>query len=120
MNSARAFGNRFPGDITSIAEAYVPGAASLLPVLYSLAGFNFMSYIWQKMILGFASFFLVSVSIVATDSLCGEVLDWLTANVINRRGLGAVSLNASKSQIRGSVRVSIRRYLPYLASPLLS
>ncbi|MCJ1432232.1 hypothetical protein MMC27_001588 [Xylographa pallens] len=104
MNSARVFGGRVPGDISGLVESYVPGAASILPVLYSLAGFNFIGYIWQNMIQAFVSFFLVSVSILATDSLCGEVLEWLTVNVATRRGLGAVSLNASKAQIKGNVR----------------
>ena len=119
MNSARAFG-KFPSDITDIVETYVPGAAAFLPLLYSFAGFNVISYVWQKIILGFAGFFLVSVSIAATDTLCGEVIDWLAVNVINRRGLGAVSLNASKAKqgIFGPTRT--RRYLPCLAYPLLS
>ena len=120
MNSASAFGGRVPGDISGLVESYVPGASSMLPVLYSLAGFNFIGYMWQKTIQAFVSFFLVSVSIPASDSLCGEVLEWLTENVSTRRGLGAVNLNASKVYKEGELHPSFRRYYPWLAYPLLS
>ncbi|MCJ1399499.1 hypothetical protein MMC11_002701 [Xylographa trunciseda] len=113
MNRVRAFGNKVPGDITGIVETYLPGASAFLPILASLLGFNIIDYIWKNLFLGFFGLFFVSISIVSSDPFYGEVIEWLTVNVTNSRGHGAVRLTASTDNSSRAVAKACTTDLQY-------
>ena len=86
-----------------LLDKYLPGSASIAPLLSGLLGFNLLDYIWNTFVLSIFNFFTCSISIPAEDALHDDVLLWLTANVIDKPGWvtdGARRLMAGKARAR--------------------
>ena len=93
MNRARGFSNSFPAEVTGIAETILPGGSYIIPLLGSLLGFNFVDYVWKNIVLGVVDFCTSSIRVRLDEPLGRDMIDWLTEDFVNKRGLGSGARN---------------------------